>query len=234
MAAHDVIVLAGGLGTRLRAVVPDLPKPLAPVAGRPFLAHLLDMYAERGLRRAILATGYGADLIREAIGTRWNGMEVVYSQEQAPLGTGGAIALALTHVAGDGVHIGNGDTFLRYAPDALERATRALGCPIGIALAHVADIGRYGAVGVDGQGRVTGFAEKGGSGAGLINAGSYFLSADGMRMLPTHGGFSFETAVLQPAAAAGQVAACPDTRDFIDIGVPDDYARAQHQLGPMR
>lgn len=231
MAAGDVIVLAGGLGTRLRGVVPDVPKPLAPVAGRPFLAHLLDMFAGSGMRRVILATGYRANQISDAIGARWSGMEVVYSVEPEPLGTGGAIALALPRVAGDGVHVANGDTFLRYAPQALERTTRTLGCPIGIALANVEDIGRYGAVDVDAQGRVSAFAEKGGCGPGWINAGSYFLTSEGMTLVARPGGYSFETDVLQPAAATHRVAAFDATCDFIDIGVPADYARSQRLLG---
>lgn len=231
MATREVIVLAGGFGTRLREVVPDQPKPLAPVAGRPFLAHLLDMYVERGMRRAILAVGYRADQVRAAIGTHWRTMELAYSQESEPLGTGGAIGLAMEQVGGDAVHVANGDTFLSYDPLELERVTRALDCPLGMALAHVADVGRYGAVAVGRDGRVAGFAEKGGRGPGLINAGSYFL-ADPAALLPNGGAaFSFETDVLQPSATAGNVAACADTRDFIDIGVPDDYARAQVLLG---
>jgi D-glycero-alpha-D-manno-heptose 1-phosphate guanylyltransferase len=230
MPSRDVIVLAGGFGTRLREVVPDLPKPLAPVAGRPFLAHLLDMYVERGMRRAILAVGYRADQVRAVLGKRWQTMELAYSEEPEPLGTGGAITLAMKQVGGDAVHVANGDTFLRYDPLELERVTRALGCPLGMALADVPDIGRYGAVDVDPAGRVAGFAEKGGQGPGLINAGSYFL-ADPLVALPeVVVAFSFETEVLQPFAAAGRVATYTDTRDFIDIGVPHDYARAQALL----
>ena len=89
--ATEVIVLVGGFGTRLQAVVADVPKPLAPVAGRPFLAYLLDAYAAAGMRRAILATGYRAEQVRAFAGTRWNGMEIAYSHEDSPLGTGGAI-----------------------------------------------------------------------------------------------------------------------------------------------
>jgi len=234
MTARDVIVLAGGFGTRLREAVPDLPKPLAPVAGRPFLAYLLDMYVERGMRRAILAVGYRADQIRAALGTRWQGMELTYSEEPEPLGTGGAIALASRQVGGGAVHVANGDTFLRYDPGALERATRDLGCPIGVALAKVPDVGRYGAVEVDRTGRIVGFAEKGAHGAGLINAGSYFLADPDAMLAVGPGAFSFETDVLRPSALAGLVATCADTQDFIDIGVPEDYARSQSMLGGVQ
>lgn len=228
MAAEEAIVLVGGLGTRLRAVVSDVPKPLAPVAGRPFLAWLLDAYAAAGLRRVILATGYRAAQVEDAVGCRWQGMEIAYSVEDAPLGTGGAIRQALALAQGDGVHLANGDTFLRYDPAALEAATRGHGCALGIALAAVDDVGRYGAVEVAG-GRVVGFREKGGAGPGLINAGSYFLDAAAFARLPApQGAWSFEELVLRPWSESGQVAAFERTADFIDIGVPEDYARAQH------
>ena len=189
--AEEAIVLAGGLGTRLRSVVADLPKPLAPVAGRPFLAHLLDQLATGGLRRVILATGYMAEKIEQVIGRRWAGMDVAYSKESDPLGTGGAIRRAAALLQGDGVHLANGDTFLRYDLAAFERAVRARGASLGIALAKVGDVGRYGGVEIDG-GRVTAFVEKGGCGPGLINAGSYFLTAAGIAGLPDEdGAYSF-------------------------------------------
>lgn len=227
MAVSEVIVLAGGLGTRLRASVPDLPKPLAPVAGRPFLAWLLDMHAAQGVRKVILAVGYRAGQIRSAIGPRWQGMDVAYSEENEPLGTGGAVTLAMGHVAGDRFHVVNGDTFLRYGLAGLEQAVAATGVGIGMALAKVADVGRYGAVKRDAAGRVTGFREKGGAGEGLINAGSYFIADPGLLTVIGERRYSFETEVLQPAAVHGQVAGWSETRDFIDIGVPEDYARAQ-------
>lgn len=230
-AAEEAIVLVGGLGTRLRAVVADLPKPLAPVAGRPFLAYLLDQMAATGLRRVILATGYRGDLVERTIGARWAGMEIAYSREPEPLGTGGAIRLAASRLQGSGVHLCNGDTFLRYQPQALERLALDCGASLAMALAQVPDVARYGAVKTD-SGRVVAFSEKGGHGPGLINAGSYFLSAEGVDTLPADRiSYSFETEVLLPLAAAGDVVALADTRDFIDIGVPEDYARAQVLLG---
>jgi D-glycero-alpha-D-manno-heptose 1-phosphate guanylyltransferase len=229
MAADEAIILAGGFGTRLRDVVTDLPKPLAPVAGRPFLAWLLDRLAAQGMRRCILATGYMADLVERAVGTRWQAMDIVHSVEPEPLGTGGAIRLAARQVQGAGVHVLNGDTWLAYSPAALEQATTDAGAAIGLALAHVDDVGRYGAVETRG-GAVTGFREKGGIGDGWINAGCYFLAEGALAMLPESGTFSFESEVLLPMAAAGRVAAWTDTRDFIDIGVPGDYRRAQRQF----
>lgn len=229
--AEEAIVLVGGLGTRLRSVLTDLPKPLAPVNGRPFLAHLLDQLASEGLRRVVLATGYLAEKVEQSIGHRWAGMDITYSRETEPLGTGGAILLAARMLQGEGVHLANGDTFLRYDLQELEHVVHASDAKLGIALANVEDVGRYGAVQVSGN-RVTSFLEKGGHGAGLINAGSYFLTASGVENLPADdGAYSFETRVLLPEAMSGQLAAYQDTRDFIDIGVPDDYALAQRLLG---
>lgn len=226
MPVEEAIILAGGFGTRLRGVVADVPKPLAPVAGRPFLARLLDRLAEGGLRRCVVATGYMADVIEHRIGTRWQGMDIVHSTETEPLGTGGAIRQAARYLQGDGAHVLNGDTWLDYAPAALEAAASAMAAPMAIALAQVEDVGRYGAVELR-DGRAVAFREKGETGPGWINAGCYFLSGKALAALPEIATFSFEREVLQPRAMAGEVAAFTATQGFIDIGVPEDYARAQ-------
>lgn len=227
---EEAIVLAGGLGTRLRGVIDNVPKPLAPVAGRPFLAWLLDRLAGSGIRRCILATGHMAEVIERAIGTRWQGMEIAYSVEPEPLGTGGAISLAATRLQGRAVHVLNGDTWLAYSPRALERATREGGAAIGMALAKVDDVGRYGAVECDARGMVAGFREKGEHGAGAINAGCYFLDEAALVALPSQAAFSFEREVLEPSVLAGRVVGFVETAEFIDIGVPEDYRRAQNQF----
>ena len=224
--AEEAIVLVGGLGTRLRAELGDLPKPLAPVAGRPFLAYLLDQLAAAGLRRTILASGYLAEKVEAAIGSSWNGMRIDYSVEAAPRGTGGAVALASRQLHGECAHLANGDTFLRYDPAALQRAVVAADAALGMTLAQVPDVARYGAV-ETAAGRATGFREKGGSGPGLVNAGNYFLTPEAFSAFPAGDSFSFEEAVLQPLAVAGRVAVLADTSDFIDIGVPADYREAQ-------
>ena len=229
MPADEAIILAGGFGTRLRGIVDDVPKPLAPVAGRPFLAWLLDRLAAAGMRRCILATGYMADVIEQRIGARWQGMDIAYSLEPEPLGTGGAIRLAAGRLLGDAAHVLNGDTWLEYDPIALETAARDASVPMAIALANVDDVARYGAVDID-QSRVAGFREKGEAGSGWINAGCYYLGADALVALPKDAAFSFEHAVLQPCVQAGAVAAFTATTGFIDIGVPEDYARAQLQF----
>lgn len=226
MAADEAIVLVGGLGTRLRTIVSHVPKPLAPVAGRPFLAWMLDRLAATGMRRVILATGYMADIIEQMVGSSWAGMDIVYSREDRPLGTGGAIRAACSHLHGTAVHVLNGDTYLAYDPFELERETLAAGGAIGIALAAVPDVTRYGAVRCE-AGRIVGLDEKGGCGPGLINAGAYFLTPALVADLPAMNEFSMEREVLAPLAQRGRAFGFQNTRDFIDIGVPDDYRRAQ-------
>jgi len=226
MRTDEAIILAGGLGTRLRPLVHDVPKPLAPVGGRPFLAWLLDRLAQEGIRHVCLATGYMADRLETAIGHHWQGMEIEYSVESEPLGTGGALLQAVSRLRGNSVHVCNADTWLRYSLYDLEMLT----CQqIGMALASVSEVGRYGAVTVA-AGRVVRFQEKGGQGAGFINAGSYFFSDGGitaLKRLTRRTSFSLEADFLYPMADAGGISAFLNTSDFIDIGVPEDYLRAQ-------
>ena len=222
----EAIVLAGGLGTRLRGVVGDLPKPLAPVAGRPFLAWLLDGLAEQGLERVILATGYGAERIKAALGVTWRGMELAYSRELAPLGTGGAIALAWRMVHGDTCFVLNGDTALTLDYAKFAASARAVDTRLAVALSRVEDASRYGAVQVD-RGLVVSFTEKGNAAAGYVNAGVYWMTAALAGEFPEAANFSFEDDVLAPMVTRKSVAAFTHTSNFIDIGVPHDYLRAQ-------
>jgi D-glycero-alpha-D-manno-heptose 1-phosphate guanylyltransferase len=226
MSAHEAIILAGGLGTRLRAVVGDLPKPMAPVCGRPFIAYLLDVLAVGGMQHAVLATGYMAERLEQALGDDWRGMRLSYSREELPLGTGGAVRRAVRLTAGGPLIVLNGDSYLEFDPIDFIRTMAHRDTELGVALVSVPDVGRYGAVAVAG-GRVVAFGEKTGHGPGLINAGVYFLSREAVQRLPSRETYSLETEVLMPAAAAGELRAYERTARFIDIGVPEDYALAQ-------
>jgi len=225
----EAIILAGGLGTRLREVVSDVPKSLARVAGRPFLAWLLDSLADRGLRRVVLATGYLGEQIETALGTAWRGMLLAYSRETQPLGTGGAVASAACTVSGDTFFVLNGDTRVELDYAAFGQTVDSVGARLGVALAEVSDTARYGAVWLGGN-RVVGFSEKGRSGAGLINAGVYWMRRSLLDGCPASGAFSFEHDVLMPAVSREPVIGYTRTRGFIDIGVPEDFQRAQTLL----
>lgn len=226
----QAIILAGGFGTRLRSVVSDVPKPLAPVGGRPFIAWMLDALAAQGIRRAILATGFMGESVVDACGDHWQGMQLAYSQESKPLGTGGAIALAFSLVHGDACLVLNGDTWLAFDHADFDRGWRASDARLAIALAEVDDVSRYGAVQIE-QRRVTGLVEKGHLGPGYINAGVYGVRRSLLGEFPVRENFSFENEVLVPAIKREPVFGYTRTRDFIDIGVPQDYRRAQ-QLVP--
>jgi D-glycero-alpha-D-manno-heptose 1-phosphate guanylyltransferase len=224
----EAIILAGGFGTRLQKVVRDVPKPLAPVAGRPFLAYLLDSLSHAGVKRAVLATGYLSEQIEAAMGHAWRGMALAYSVEDTPLGTGGAIQKALSKTSGGPVLVLNGDTWLRFSATEFAAAVQASGQPLGMALARVPDVARYGAVALSGE-CITDFGEKNSSGPGFINAGVYCMADPARLSFPAMKAFSFEKEILAPAGSAGHLFGFIHTSDFIDIGVPEDYARAQDE-----
>ena len=224
----EAIVLAGGFGTRLRQVVADVPKPMAPIAGRPFLEILLGSLARKGFARVVLSLGFMAEKISDHFGARFAGMDVAYVVEDAPLGTGGAIRLALEACTQDHVFVFNGDTYLDLEVQSLEQRWQAKRHQVVVGR-QVPDTTRYGRLVVDG-GCITGFAEKGISGPGLINAGCYVLAADALARFPLNQPFSIETDYLVPEVTCGTVDVFVTEGMFIDIGIPEDYARAQTLL----
>ena len=223
MIPQEAIILAGGFGTRLRAVVSDVPKPLAPVGARPFLHWLLDGLARQGIRRVVLATGYMGDTMRDMLGSAHKGMALVHAREEVPLGTGGALWAALTHVTGERAFVLNGDTWLGVQLTPL--ATEAPCADLTLAVRLIADRARYGSVRVAGD-RIEGLEEKGLSGPGLVNAGLYVARRDlpAKRLMP--GAFSLEAEVLAKPGDLDLRAYVTDA-DFLDIGTPEDYGRAQ-------
>jgi D-glycero-alpha-D-manno-heptose 1-phosphate guanylyltransferase len=222
----EAIVLAGGLGTRLRGVVDDVPKPMAPVQGRPFLAFVLDQLVAAGFKTAIFALGYRHEAIRSYFGADYRGLALRYSVEREPLGTGGAIRLACEQADARNVFVLNGDTYLELEFRAMLDAHARAKAELTIAICHVPDVARYGALEVD-AGIVQGFLEKGRSGPGWINAGTYVLGPDLRARLRPQGAFSFEHDLLAPEVRSIQPLAFPASGLFIDIGVPKDYTRAQ-------
>ena len=223
------VVLAGGLGTRLREKVPDLPKPMAPVAGRPFLEYLLDHLIAGGIRQIILSVGYRAEMIETHFGHHYRGATLHYALEAEPLGTGGAIAHALRSEGPDPVLVLNGDTFLDIDIRALISWYQAEPSPVAMVLRATPDVSRYGSV-VLNQDRVTGFAEKDKAGPGLINAGIYVLLPEVVAVPELPERFSFEADILQRHCARLKPRAYVTDAYFIDIGVPQDFDRAQREL----
>jgi D-glycero-alpha-D-manno-heptose 1-phosphate guanylyltransferase len=222
----QAIVLAGGLGTRLRGVVPDLPKPLAPVAGRPFLAIVLAQLRAQGFDSAVLSVGYRHELIRDAFGDQFDAMALRYAVEDRPLGTGGAIRLAARQCGEADVFVLNGDSYAEVDFADMMAAHRRAGAALTVCAVEVADTGRYGRILVD-DGRIAGFAEKGVAGPGLINAGVYAMRRDLLQQPGLPEAFSFETDVLAARLDELRPRAWVARGRFVDIGVPEDYARAQ-------
>lgn len=224
----EAIVLAGGLGTRLRRVVSDVPKPMAPVCGRPFLEILLTALSAGGFERIIVSLGYKADMVISHFGVKFCGMELCYEIEDTPLGTGGAVRKAIQQCRDDHVFVFNGDTFLDLEVAQVESLWCRNGRPI-IVSREVADASRYGGLDVS-DGRIRGFLEKGITGPGLINAGCYIFPRRGLNKFPAGQPFSLESDFLGRIVSETPVDVFITHGYFIDIGVPEDYARAQTEL----
>ena len=229
----EAIVLAGGLGTRLREAVPDVPKPMADIGGRPFLSYVLDLLARQGVGRVLLAVGHKHEVIQHHFGPRYGNLLIEYVVEPEQRGTGGAVREALEHCRTADILVLNGDTY--FDVDLLEMLAfhRAHQADITIALKRVGDTGRYGAV-VPGQdGRIAAFREKSHTGAGLINGGVYAVKRGiGEQLRDLDAPFSFEEDFLQRSMTRLSAYGFESDASFVDIGIPEDYAEARRMLGP--
>ncbi len=227
---REAVVLAGGFGTRLRSVVADLPKPMAPVRGRPFLAYVLDELLTQGIERVVLAVGYKAEAIRDYFGDQYAGLELVYSVEEEPLGTGGGIRQAVGLCTSEAVFVLNGDTYFSVAFERLFNRFAAAESLLTIALKEMHDFDRYGTVLVNDAGVITGFREKRPMAAGLINGGVYLMRSSLFELKSLPDRFSFEQEILEAEYRRGRFHAEIFDGYFIDIGIPEDYERAQGEL----
>ena len=224
---YEAIILAGGFGTRLREAVPDLPKPMAPIADKPFLAWQLDYLMQLGVSRFILSVGYKAQTIRDYFGSEYQGAAIVYVEETEPLGTGGAIQYALTKVTHPRVFVLNGDTLCATDLGKLRALTSNNPKAVGIAVKHVENAGRYGAIAFDELTKlVTRFGEKSSVDSGYINAGIYDVPATLLHQVAIPTPFSFEAGVIQHLVGNNLYAQVSGDF-FIDIGIKEDFLSAQ-------
>jgi D-glycero-alpha-D-manno-heptose 1-phosphate guanylyltransferase len=221
----EVIILAGGFGARLKKEVPNLPKPMAPVAGQPFLEILLKSLSKKGFLRIILSLGYMSEKIVNYFGDNFLGMDLIYVIEDKPLGTGGAIRKSLKKCNNDHVLVLNGDTFIDIDVQGIEEQWQENNVPIIVACS-VPDTSRYGRLEINDR-RVTGFSEKDMAGRGLINAGCYLLPTNLLERYSEGKNFSFETDFLYDALNKYRFDCFMSQSVFIDIGVPEDFERAQ-------
>jgi D-glycero-alpha-D-manno-heptose 1-phosphate guanylyltransferase len=228
----EAIVLAGGLGTRLASRLHGLPKPMAPVAGRPFLEILLTQLRRSGCTRVLLSVGHQHTVIQDHFGASFDGMTIDYVIESVPLGTGGAIRLALAQAREESVLVVNGDTFLDADYAAMLRFHAGCGAAVTLAVVHCDDVSRYGGITIEGQ-RIVGFEEKGRTSSGWISAGTYVLA----RNLAWPSGlaekFSIETDFFMSEVVRLRPAAFKVGGFFLDIGISEDLDRAQTELAPF-
>jgi len=222
----EAIILSGGKGTRLQSVVADVPKPMAQVADRPFLEFLLDELVKADYKRVVLSVGYKWEVIQDHFGTEYRGLEIDYAVENEPLGTGGAIMLALEKTVSDHVLVLNGDTYFEVDLNAFLEAHLASNSPLSIGLKRMANPDRYGTVEVEGE-RILRFNEKvAGLDSGLINAGVYALDKQAFSALDLPLKFSFEEEILEKLVGTWNIFGSEAQEFFIDIGIPEDYRKA--------
>lgn len=223
------ILLAGGFGTRLRSTVSDVPKPLAPIGDRPFLAWLIDYLIQRGVTGITLSVHHDWQKIEQYFNTHPLSVPLHYAVEREPLGTGGAIAYALRESKQTSpTLVLNGDSFIRADIAALFTQHQKTNATLTMTLREVADSGRYGTV-IEKDGIITSFAQGQPGKPGLINAGLYVINPSVFsEKLPE--AFSFEQDSLPPRLAAIKPHSYRCNDYFIDIGVPEDYERACREL----
>lgn len=229
------IVLAGGLGTRLRSAVPDLPKPMAPVAGRPFLEYQLDYWIAQGVDRFLLSVGYRHEVIVDHFGSGYRGASIEYVIEETPLGTGGGLLLAADRAGDKPFLVLNGDTYFQVDLDELEGFARSNDADWCFSLFRTSEPGRYMGMNLSPDGRVISLGSTLLQGERRANGGVYLVHP---RSLATGGWTpgqrcSLEDDIFPASMAAGQrFFGIEFPGVFIDIGVPDDYRRAPSVLLP--
>jgi NDP-sugar pyrophosphorylase family protein len=227
----DVVVLAGGLGTRIKGVLGDTPKVLAPINGRPFLDHLLDHLARLGAGRAVLSLGHLADKVIAHLEASPPPLSVDTIIETAPLGTGGAMRLVSPRLTTDPVMLLNGDTWLEVDFAGFLAAHRAAGRLCSILCVEVPDVSRYGRVEIGADGTLAAFVEKDPTfaGPGWINGGAVLFSRAALALLDSSTGPSIERDFLASLPPGSIHAHCAGGT-FIDIGTPDSLAEAPSLL----
>ena len=219
----NTIILVGGMGTRLKEVVKDVPKPMADINGKPFLEYLMENLVHYGASKFILCVGHKREIIMDYFNDSFHGIPVEYSIEEELLGTGGAIKQAYEQFNLEDGIILNGDTFVKM--DYADFYQKMRGETLGIALKYVNNASRYGLVKTEGE-RIVEFTEKKDSDeTGFINAGIYYISKKLFEGIQDKK-FSFEKAVMEPKAKELKPRFYKTEDYFIDIGLPESYKQA--------
>lgn len=226
----EAIILAGGFGTRLQHIVADVPKPMAPINNKPFLVFILDYLKKYNFTKVIMAVGYKSSSIKNYFKNSYKGMEIIYSDEDNPLGTGGAIKKALVNSDKDKIFILNGDTFFECNLNEMRITHENSSCDITVAVKMMNDYSRYGSVVIK-DSKIIKFVEKQKTYQGIINAGIYLINRKIFEEIQEVE-FSFEQLILESLKYS--MCAYESNGYFIDIGIPEDYYKAQKDLANER
>lgn len=229
MQPTEAIILAGGFGTRLKKMVKEIPKPMAPIGEKPFLEYLIDYVAGFGITHVVLSVGYKWEVIRDHFGDKYRSVSLSYAVEKEPLGTGGGIREAMTRLEGVHSYILNGDTFFQADLKDLAEFYFAHKADLSMTVKRLQDFSRYGTVELD-VCRVKGFMEKRPVRSGYINGGVYITSKHLFDRFNLPEKFSFEEELLSRRLDKLKIFAMNSTGYFIDIGVPADYEKATQEL----
>lgn len=226
----EVVILAGGFGRRLRTVLDNIPKPMAPVRNKPFLEYILIWLSRYNIRKAVLSVGYKYESIVSYFGNEFNKISLEYAIESEPLGTGGGILNALDKISDENFLIVNGDTFFPVDLNALLASHLLMNSNITVALKEMSNFDRYGAVDIDNENNIIQFHEKKYQKEGLINGGIYLLKKSFICELNLPFQFSFEKEVLEKHSKENKIKGMIFREGFLDIGIPEDYQKAAQIL----
>jgi D-glycero-alpha-D-manno-heptose 1-phosphate guanylyltransferase len=219
----EAIVLAGGFGTRLSTVVSDVPKPMAPINDRPFLEYLLEDLNEKGINRVILAVGYKKEIIKSHFKEKYKNIDIIYSDEDIPLGTGGAIKKALTLAEDENIFIINGDTFFDVDLKEMYQFHKKNSSKLTLAIKEMEKFDRYGSLILEGD-KIIKFEEKKYVDKGYISGGIYLINRE-LLLEEKKETFSFEKEILENEKFQIEKYGYKSEGYFIDIGIPEAYYR---------
>jgi len=227
----QAIVLAGGFGTRLQTVVQDVPKPMALINGRPFLDYQLNYLKSFDIQEIIFSVGYKHEHISNYFGNSFKGLKIDYAIENEPLGTGGGILNAFQFVESGAALVVNGDTLFEVNLKHFFDNHQQKQATISLALREIEDVSRYGIVETDANDRIIGFAEKGEkTGRGLINGGIYLIEKEFFVKNTFPKRFSMEKDAFEQYYTTQNFYGFPYKSYFLDIGIPEDYKKAQDEF----
>jgi D-glycero-alpha-D-manno-heptose 1-phosphate guanylyltransferase len=225
----EVVILAGGFGTRLKNVIHNVPKAMAFTGDRPFLTFLFEYLHKFKTEKIILAVGYKYEMIYSCYGNKYKNINLVYSLEKEPLGTGGAILSAADYISSDNFFVINGDTYFNVDLDKFKESFDTSDSVLSVALKPLFNFDRYGTVITNGD-RIISFNEKKHCDKGLINGGTYIISKEWLGKKAPGIIFSFEKDIMEKSVKEDIITYYLSDTYFIDIGIPEDYERASREL----